>query len=32
MRARAIEFIDSERSWAHSVARYGEVYQRILRH
>jgi len=22
----------SERSWAHSVARYGEVYQRILRH
>jgi glycogen synthase len=32
MRARATEFIDSERSWAHSVARYGEVYQRILRH
>jgi PEP-CTERM/exosortase A-associated glycosyltransferase len=32
IRARATEFIDSERSWAHSVARYGEVYQRILRH
>jgi len=32
MRAQAIEFIDSERSWAHSVARYGEVYRRILRH
>ena len=32
IRARAIEFIDSERSWAHSVARYGEVYGRILRH
>ena len=32
IRARASEFIDSERSWAHSVARYGEVYERILRH
>ena len=32
IRAQAIEFIDSERSWAHSVARYGEVYRRILRH
>lgn len=32
IRARAIEYIDSERSWAHSVARYGEVYRRILRH
>jgi len=32
MRKRAIEFIDAERSWAHSVARYNEVYRRILRH
>ncbi len=32
IRAQAIKFIDSERSWAHSVARYGEVYRRILRH
>jgi PEP-CTERM/exosortase A-associated glycosyltransferase len=32
IRARAIEFIDNERSWAHSVARYSEVYGRILRH
>ncbi len=31
IRARAIEFIDTERSWADSVARYGEVYRRILR-
>ena len=30
--AQASAFIDSERSWAHSVARYGEVYRRILRH
>jgi PEP-CTERM/exosortase A-associated glycosyltransferase len=32
IRARAIEFIDTERSWAHSVGRYAEVYGRILRH
>jgi hypothetical protein len=32
IRAQASAFIDSERSWAHSVARYGEVYRRILRH
>jgi PEP-CTERM/exosortase A-associated glycosyltransferase len=32
IRARAIEFIDTERSWARSVARYREVYSRILRH
>jgi glycosyltransferase involved in cell wall biosynthesis len=32
MRARAIEFIDGERSWRHSVARYVEVYDRILHH
>ena len=31
IRARAIEFIDSERSWRHSVARYDEVYARVLR-
>ena len=31
IRARAIDFIDTERSWAHSVARYAEVYGRILR-
>jgi PEP-CTERM/exosortase A-associated glycosyltransferase len=31
IRARAIGFIDAERSWAHSVARYNEVYRRILR-
>jgi len=30
IRARAREFIDRERSWAHSVARYSEVYRRIL--
>jgi PEP-CTERM/exosortase A-associated glycosyltransferase len=31
IRARAIEFIDSERSWVHSVARYAEVYGRLVR-
>jgi PEP-CTERM/exosortase A-associated glycosyltransferase len=31
IRARAIDFIDTERSWAHSVARYAAVYGRILR-
>ena len=31
IRARAIEFIDSERSWVHSVARYAEVYGRLGR-
>jgi PEP-CTERM/exosortase A-associated glycosyltransferase len=31
IRARAIEFIDTERSWTVSVARYREVYRRILR-
>lgn len=31
IRARATELIDNERSWASSVARYGEVYRRILR-
>jgi PEP-CTERM/exosortase A-associated glycosyltransferase len=32
IRAQAIDFIDTERSWAHSVARYGAVYRRVLRH
>ena len=31
IRARASEFIDRERSWAHSVARYEEVYGGLLR-
>ena len=31
IRARATEFIDTERSWAHSVALYAEVYGRLLR-
>jgi glycosyltransferase involved in cell wall biosynthesis len=31
IRARAAEFIDTERSWAHSVARYADVYGRLLR-
>jgi glycogen(starch) synthase len=30
IRARASEFIDCERSWAHSVDRYVEVYERLL--
>ena len=32
IQARAVEFIETERSWARSVARYCEVYHRILRH
>jgi PEP-CTERM/exosortase A-associated glycosyltransferase len=32
IRAQASAFIDSERSWTHSVARYREVYRRILRY
>jgi PEP-CTERM/exosortase A-associated glycosyltransferase len=32
IRARAVEFVETERSWARSIARYGEVYGRILRH
>jgi len=31
IQARAIEFIETERSWTHSVARYAEVYARVLR-
>src|SRR4029077_12890674 len=26
IRARALQFVDSERSWVHSVSRYAEVY------
>ena len=32
IRARAVEFIETERSWARSVAGYAEVYRRILPH
>ena len=31
IRRQALEFIDAERSWAHSVARYAEVYGRLVR-
>jgi glycosyltransferase involved in cell wall biosynthesis len=31
IRAHAIEFIETERSWTHSVSRYREVYARVLR-
>lgn len=31
IRAQAIEFIDNERSWVHSVERYGAVYRSILK-
>jgi PEP-CTERM/exosortase A-associated glycosyltransferase len=31
IRAAATRLIDSERSWAHSVARYAGVYDRVLR-
>jgi PEP-CTERM/exosortase A-associated glycosyltransferase len=31
IRARALEFIETERLWAHSVARYADVYGRLLR-
>ena len=30
IRTRAIEYIETERSWAHSVARYSELYNRLL--
>jgi len=30
IRARAVEYIETERSWAHSAARYAEVYARLL--
>jgi len=32
IRARAVELIETERSWPCSVARYREVYHRILQH
>jgi len=31
IRAQAVEFIDSERSWVQSVARYSAVYRRVLK-
>jgi PEP-CTERM/exosortase A-associated glycosyltransferase len=31
IRARAAKFIDTERSWAHSVSHYADVYSRLLR-
>jgi PEP-CTERM/exosortase A-associated glycosyltransferase len=31
IRSQAIEFIETERSWVHCVARYREVYGRVLR-
>ena len=31
IRAQAIEFIDTERSWPHSVAHYADVYSRVIR-
>jgi PEP-CTERM/exosortase A-associated glycosyltransferase len=30
IRARALQYVETERSWAHSVARYGEVYGRLI--
>ena len=30
LRAQARRFVEQERTWAHSVARYGEVYRRAL--
>ncbi|HXC90238.1 MAG TPA: TIGR04063 family PEP-CTERM/XrtA system glycosyltransferase [Stellaceae bacterium] len=30
IRAEALRYIDTERSWRHSVARYAEVYARVL--
>jgi len=32
IRARALQFVDSERSWVHSVSRYAEVYARAFRY
>jgi PEP-CTERM/exosortase A-associated glycosyltransferase len=29
IRARAVQYIETERSWAHSVARYAEMYGRL---
>jgi PEP-CTERM/exosortase A-associated glycosyltransferase len=30
IRARALQYVETERSWAHSVARYAEVYGRLV--
>jgi glycogen synthase len=32
IRAQAVEYINRERSWAHSVALYAHVYSRVLGH
>jgi PEP-CTERM/exosortase A-associated glycosyltransferase len=32
IRARGVEYIETERSWAHSVANYADVYGRLLGH
>jgi PEP-CTERM/exosortase A-associated glycosyltransferase len=31
IRANAVHYIDTERSWRHSVSRYAEVYEHVLR-
>jgi PEP-CTERM/exosortase A-associated glycosyltransferase len=31
VQARALQYVETERSWAHSVARYAPVYDRLLR-
>ena len=30
VQARALQYVETERSWAHSVARYAAVYDRLL--
>ncbi len=30
VQARALQYVETERSWAHSVARYGPVYERLM--
>jgi PEP-CTERM/exosortase A-associated glycosyltransferase len=32
IKANAVRYIDTERSWRHSVARYAEIYARVLRY
>jgi glycosyltransferase involved in cell wall biosynthesis len=31
VQARALQYVDTERSWVHSVARYAPVYDRLMR-
>ena len=31
VQARALQYVETERSWAHSVARYAPVYDRLMR-